>query len=218
VSKLASITFALLEGLLALGQETPSKGEAYSGRASGWLATTGTVQLQSQINRFSTAEDLELSARNLRRSATNGLRMGLAKCTVNRISSRSAAANPMAIALKTAVGSDTVITLITTRNLPFRELWRAQRDVDSPYRFLQVTLRQCGTRSGRIGAGNICVDCHGEHYKFETGETYYIKAVNVPHIKRGRDRPINRSFCRDCKLAAMFSPAEPLSIELRRTQ
>ncbi len=61
-------------------------------------------------------------------------------------------------------------------------------------------------------------EASGEQYNFESDQRYYIKAVNIHRIKRALERRIGHSFCHDCRLAAMFSHAHPLSIELRRGQ
>jgi hypothetical protein len=61
-------------------------------------------------------------------------------------------------------------------------------------------------------------EASGEQYNFESDQGYYIEGLNIQRIKRARERPIRHSFCRDCRLAAMFSHAHPLSVELRRGQ
>lgn len=60
--------------------------------------------------------------------------------------------NQIAIARKRQVGSETVITVVTARTMPFVELYRSGRSRDYRFGFLQITLNEKWEGTGQIMA------------------------------------------------------------------
>ena len=102
------------------------------------------------------------------------------KLDVGRINPTGSVGNQVAVARKRQAGSDTIITVVTARNMPFVELYRAGRTTDYPFGFLQVKLNDKGEGSGQIMvAAKIRFNKKKGHYEIESYGNQYIKAVNV---------------------------------------
>jgi hypothetical protein len=78
------------------------------------------------------------------------------------------------------VGPDTIVTVVTARNMPFVELSRGGRTKDYPFGFLQLKLNDKGEGSGQIMvAAKIRFNKKKGHYEIESYGNQYIKAINV---------------------------------------
>lgn len=180
--KLAAPLF--LGGLLLLpfanGQVT--KPEAYSGVAIGTGGSVGgrSMGFDFRINRYTTDEEVQKFAELVKEKGTAALRRALEKEDVGQISPRGRVGNQIAVARKRQVGSDTVITLITARNMPFVELYRSGRSTDYPFGFMQVKLNAKGEGMGQImAAAKIRFNKKAGKYEIESYGNQYIKAINV---------------------------------------
>lgn len=166
----------------AYGQETKAKPEAYSGTAIGTGGTLGgrSIGFDFRINRYTTDEEVQKFAELVKEKGTDALRRALEKEDVGQISPTGRVGNPIAVARKRQVGSDTVITIITARNMPFVELYRSGRSTDYPFGFLQVKLDANGKGAGQImAAAKIRFNKKAGKYEIESYGNQYIKAVNV---------------------------------------
>jgi hypothetical protein len=92
--------------------------------------------------------------------------------------------NQIAVARKRQVGSETVITIVTARIMPFIELYQSGRTRDYPFGFVQVRLNEKGEGTGQIlVAAKIRFDKKKGHYEIESYGNQYIKVVNVRPMK-----------------------------------
>jgi hypothetical protein len=116
----------------------------------------------------------------LKEKGPDALRSATEKLDVGRINPTGSVGNQIAVARKRQEGSDTIITVVTARNMPFVELYRGGRTMDYPFGFLQVKLNDKGEGSGQIMvAAKIRFDKKKGHYEIESYGNQYIKAVNV---------------------------------------
>jgi len=165
-----------------LCQEEKTKPEAYSGTAVG---TGGGVGAKSTgfdflVNRYTSDEEVDQLATLLKEKGPDALRGAMEKLDVGRISPTGSVGNSIAVARKRQDGSDTIITIVTARIMPFVELYRGGRTKDYPFGFLQVKLNDKGEGSGQIMvAAKIRFDKKKGHYEIESYGNQYIKAVNV---------------------------------------
>jgi hypothetical protein len=86
----------------------------------------------------------------------------------------------IAVARKRQDGSDTVITIVTARTMPFLGLYNNGRTTDYPFGYLQVKLSANGVGTGQImAAARIRFDKKKGQYQIESYGNQYIKATNV---------------------------------------
>lgn len=171
---------ALLVPMLLAQDERPS--ETYSALAIGTGGTVGgkSMPFDFRINRYTTDEEVDNLATLLKEKGPDALLTAMQKLDAGRINPVGSTGNEIAVARKRAVGSDTVITMVTARIMPFIELYRGGRSKDYPYGYLQVTLNEKGEGTGQImGAAKIRFDKKKEHYEIESYGNQYVKAVNV---------------------------------------
>ena len=124
--------------------------------------------------------DLEVRNRDPEDKGPDALRRALEKQDVGRINPTGRTGNQIAVARKRQEGSDTVLTMVTARNMPFIELYQGGRTTDYPFGFLQVKLPQNGPGTGQImAAAKIRFNKKEGRYEIESYGNQYIKAVNV---------------------------------------
>lgn len=164
------------------GQERNDKPEAYSAVAIGTGGPAGgkSISFDFRVSRFTSEEEVDQLAELLKQKGPDALRRNMEKLDVGRISPVGSTGNQIAVARKTQLGSDTVITIVTARIMPFVELYRSGRTTDYPFGFLQVKLNDKGEGNGQIMvAAKIRFDKKKGHYEIESYGNQYIKAVNV---------------------------------------
>lgn len=164
------------------GQESRAKPEAYSGVAIGTGGAVGgrAMQFDFRINRYTTDEEVQKFAELVKEKGPDALRRALEKEDVGQIYVTGRVGNPIAVARKRQVGSDTVITLATARNLPFVELYHSGRSVDYPFGVVQIRLNAKGEGVGQIiAAAKIRFNKKAGKYEIESFGNQYLKAVNV---------------------------------------
>ena len=114
----------------------------------------------------------------------DALRRAMEKLDVGRVSPVGSTGNQIAVARKKQVGTETVITIVTARIMPFVELYRNGRSTDYPFGFIQVKLNDKSEGGGQIlVAAKIRFDKKKQHYEIESLGNQYIKAVNVRPAK-----------------------------------
>ena len=164
------------------GQETKMKPEAYSGVAIGTGGAVGgrSMQFDFRITRYTTDEELEKFAELVKEKGPDALRRALEKEDVGQINVTGRVGNQIAVARKRQDGQDTVINLVTARNMPFVELYRSGRSTDYQFGFMQVRLDAKGEGVGQImAAARIRFNKKQGKYEIESYGNQYIKAVNV---------------------------------------
>jgi hypothetical protein len=156
--------------------------EAYSGVAMGTGGTVGgkTLSFDFRVTQYTTDEELQTFAQLVKDQGTDALRRALEKEDKGRINAVGSTGNQIAVARKTQQGSETIVTIVTARNMPFIELYRNGRTTDYPFGFLQVKLDATGKGTGQImAAAKIRFDKKKGQYEIESFGNQYIKATNV---------------------------------------
>jgi hypothetical protein len=160
--------------------KTPS--QAYSGVAIGTGGSVGgkTVLFDFRIKQYTTDEEIQNFAQLVKGTGTDALRRALEKEDKGRINAVGSTGNQIAVARKRQEGSETIITIVTARNMPFVELYRNGRSIDYPFGYLQVKLDATGKGTGQImAAAKIRFDKKKGRYEIESFGNQYIKATNV---------------------------------------
>ncbi len=183
LSRTPFFTLVLLVSLsvAAVAQDkTPT--EAYTGVAVGTGGSVGgkTIPFDFRIVQYTTDEELQNFAQLVKDKGTDALRRALEKQDKGRISAVGSTGNQIAVARKRQEGSDTIITIVTARAMPFVELYNNGRTTDYPFGYLQVKLDPTGKGGGQImAAAKIRFDKKKGQYQIESFGNQYIKATNV---------------------------------------
>jgi len=167
---------------VVLCQETQMKQEAYSGVAigTGGPAAAKSTGFDVRVNRYTSDEEVDQLAALLKERGPEALLRAMEKLDVGRINPTGSVGNQIAVARKRQAGSDTIITVVTARIMPFVELYRGGRTKDYPFGFLQLKVNDKGEGNGQImAAAKIRFDKKKGHYEIESYGNQYIKAVNV---------------------------------------
>jgi hypothetical protein len=175
---------AVLVACIAVAGSTQDKGpvEAYSGVAVGTGGGAGgkTAQFDFRITQYTTDEEVQKFAQLVKEQGTDALRRALEKEDKGRINVVGSTGNQIAVARKRQQGSDTIITIVTARIMPFTELYNNGRSTDYPFGFLQVTLNDKGEGTGKIMvAAKIKFNKKKGQSEIESYGNQYIKAVNI---------------------------------------
>ena len=185
------LTLLLTLGMAALlpasyGQDKKSKPEAYSAVAIGTGGSVGgkSIQFDFRINKYTSDEELDRYAETLKEKGPDALRRALEKVDIGRINPVGRVGNQIAVARKRQDGSDTVITIVTARIMPFIELYQSGRSTQYPFGYLQVKLNEKGEGAGQImAAAKSRFNKKSGKYEIESYGNQYIKAVNVRPMK-----------------------------------
>jgi hypothetical protein len=183
VSRIPLFTLVLLVSLTvdAVAQDqTPP--QAYTGVAVGTGGSVGgkTISFDFRVTQYTTDEELQNFAQLVKDKGTDALRRALEKEDKGRISAVGSTGNQIAVARKRQQGSETIITIVTARTMPFVELYKNGRTTDYPFGYLQVKLDSTGKGSGQImAAARIRFDKKKGQYEIESFGNQYIKATNV---------------------------------------
>lgn len=164
----------------ALGQDTQGNSQAYSAVAIGIGGQVGgkSIQFTFQINHWTSDDEVQRLAETLKTNGPDALRSVLVNRVVGRIAPVGGLATDIAVARKHYDGSNTVITVMTVRNLSFTE--RGWRTKGHPFGFLRVTLDNKRQGEGQIMvAAKIRFDKKKGSYEIEGYGNQYIKAVDV---------------------------------------
>jgi hypothetical protein len=139
-----------------------------------------TISFNFRITKYTTDEELQSFAQLVKDQGTDALRRALEKEDKGRINAVGSTGNQIAVARKRQQGSDTIITIVTARNMPFIELYRGGRTKDYPFGYLQVTLEATGKGTGQImAAARIRFDKKKGQHEIESYGNQFIKATNV---------------------------------------
>jgi hypothetical protein len=187
MSRLCFLIVAVASLIPALfGQQGTSQEEAYSAVAMGTGGSVGgkSMHFDFRVKRYATDDEIDKLAGILKEKGPDALRRELEKLDAGRIRPVQSVGNQIAVARKRQDGPDTVITIVTARQMPFIELYRGGRTVDYPFGFMQVKLNEKSEGTGQIMvAAKIRFDKKKGHYEIESYGNQYIKAVNVRSMK-----------------------------------
>jgi len=183
LSRFAGFILFLLTFLVpATSAQDKTSPEAYSGTAIGTGGSVGgkMIQFNFRITQYTTDEEVQNFAQLVKDKGTDALRRALEKEDKGRINPVGSTGNQIAVARKRMHGSETIITIVTARTMPFVELYRNGRTTDYPFGFLQVKLDAAGNGTGQImAAAKIRFDKKKGQYEIESYGNQYIKATNV---------------------------------------
>jgi hypothetical protein len=183
LSRTPYLTLVLLVSLsLATSAQDKMPPQAYSGVAIGTGGSVGgkTISFNFSITQYTTDEELQNFAQLVKDQGTDALRRALEKEDKGRINAVGSTGNQIAVARKRQDGSETIITIVTARMMPFSELYRNGRSTDYPFGYLQVKLDATGRGTGQImAAAKIRFDKKKGQYEIESFGNQYIKATNV---------------------------------------
>jgi len=163
-----------------------AKPDTYMGVAMGTGGSVGakSIGFDFRVNRYTTDEEVDQLAALLKEKGQDALRRAMEKLDVGRVNPVGSTGNQIAVARKKQVGTETVITIVTARIMPFVELYRNGRSTDYPFGFIQVKLNDKSEGGGQIlVAAKIRFDKKKQHYEIESLGNQYIKAVNVRPAK-----------------------------------
>jgi hypothetical protein len=184
--KLSGILGFVLSLILSLAfvssAQDKASAEAYSGTAIGTGGSVGgkTIQFDFRITQYTTDEEVQNFAQLVKDKGTDGLRRALEKEDKGRINAVGSTGNQIAVARKRQQGSDTIITIVTARTMPFLELYNGGRTTDYPFGYLQVKLDANGQGTGQImAAARIRFDKKKGQYEIESFGNQYLKATNI---------------------------------------
>jgi len=181
VAALVAVVTALFVSV-SYGQEEKPKPESYTAVAMGTGGSVGgkSMPFDFRITKWTTDEEVKQYMELLKESGQDALRRTLEKEDRGQLSPVGRVGNTIAVARKRQVGSETIITIVTARIMPFVELYRGGRSTDYQFGFLQVKLNEKGEGMGNIMAAcKLRFDKKKGQYEIESYGNQYIKAVNV---------------------------------------
>lgn len=181
------ITLLLVLGITLLMSVTYAQGEKpkpeqYSGVAVGTGGSVGgrSISFDIRINRYTTDDELKKLGDILRESGPDALRKAMEKEDVGQLSPTGRVGNAIAVARKRQAGSETILTIVTARVMPFIELYRSGRSTDYQFGFMQIKLNEKNEGTGNImAAAKIRFNKKDDRLEIESYGNQYIKAVNV---------------------------------------
>jgi hypothetical protein len=156
--------------------------ENYSATAIGTGGPAGgkSVNFDFRITRYASDEEVANLAELLKAKGSDALRRAMERLNSGNIAPVGTVGNQIAIARKRQEGSDTVITIVTARIMPFVELYNGGRTTDYPFGFVRVRLNSKGEGSGQIMvAAKLRFDKKKGQYEIESFGNQYLKAANV---------------------------------------
>ena len=159
---------------------TPPQG--YSAVAIGTGGSVGgkTIPFDFRITLFTTDERVQNFPQMVKDKGADALRRALEKEDQGRITPIGSTGNQIAVARKQQQGSETIITVVTARTMPFVELYRNGHTTGYPFGYLRVKLDVTGKGSRQImAAARIRFDKKKAQHEIESFGNQYIKVTNV---------------------------------------
>ena len=181
-----SVIALLLLTAVVRSQEDQSKPDAYSGVAVGTGGAVGgsSISFDFRIKHYASDEEIASLAHLLKDKGQDALRAALEKLDAGRINPMGSVGNAIAVARRRKVGTGSVITLVTARNMSFSERYRGGRTTHYPFGYLRVQLNEKGEGDGQIIiAAKIRFNQQKGHYELESYGNQYVKVVNVRPLK-----------------------------------
>jgi hypothetical protein len=167
--------------LTASTQDKPLP-EVYSAVAMGTGGSVGgkTMHFDVRITSYTTDDEIQKFAQLVREQGTDALRRALEKEDKGRVLPVGSTGNQIAVARKRMHRTDTIITVVTARIMPFLELYNNGRSTDYPFGYIQFKLNAKDQGTGQImAAAKIKFDKKQGQYVIESYGNQYIKATNV---------------------------------------
>ena len=167
----------------AFAQQHPEMApESFTGVAIGTGGSVGgrSVPFDFHITSYTTDQELQGYADLLKEKGQDALLRVLEKQDRGRIQPVGSVGNQIAVARRRQEGPNTIITIVTARQMSFAELSNSGRSVDYPFGYLKVTLDAEGKGTGQfIMAAKVRFDKKSGKYELESFGNQYMKAANV---------------------------------------
>jgi hypothetical protein len=183
LSKIALVAISVLCLVLpGYCQGTPEAPDAYTGVAVGTGGPAGgeSISFDFRVTRYTTDAEMESLAALLKSKGQDALLSKAEKLDAGRVNAVGRVGNQIAIARKKQIDNQTIITIVTARNMPFMELYNNGRSTDYPFGLLKVKLDEKGQGSGQImAAAKLRLDKKQGRFEIESFGNQYIKAVDV---------------------------------------
>jgi methionyl-tRNA formyltransferase len=183
MSKIAVLMVGMISfASMAFCQEEKAKPDAYTFVAisTGGPSGGASASFDFQIKRYTTDEEVQQLQDILKSQGQDGLRRAMEKLDVGRISRVGTTGTQISVARKRQDGSNTIITIVTPRNMSFAELYNNGRSTSYPFGYLQVTLNDKGEGTGKImAATKVSFNKKKDQVELESFGNQYIKAANV---------------------------------------
>ena len=180
---LSGTLFALTLSAPAFAQQHPEMApQSFAGVAMGTGGSVGgrSVPFDFRITSYTTDEELNGYAQLLKEKGQDALLSVLEKQDRGRIQPVGSVGNQIAVARRRQEGPNTIITIVTARQMSFNELRNNGRSVDYPFGYLKVTLDAEGKGTGQfILAAKVRFDKKSGKYELESFGNQYMKAANV---------------------------------------
>ncbi len=167
---------------VVLAQEGKGKVENYSAVAMGTGGSVGgrTIMFSLRITDYMSDAELNKYAELLKEGGQDALRKALEKLDMGQLSPTGRTGNTIAIARKRQIGSQTVLTIVTARVMPFIELYSAGRSTDYPFGLMRISFNEKGEGTGQVmAAAKIRFNKKKNEYEIESYGNQYIKIVNA---------------------------------------
>ncbi|MGB6193071.1 MAG: hypothetical protein WBF42_11420 [Terracidiphilus sp.] len=175
--------FVLTLSAPAFAQQHPEMApQSFTGVAMGTGGSVGgrSVPFDFRITSYTTDQELQGYADLLKDKGQGPLVSVLQKQDRGRIQPVGSVGNQIAVARRHQEGPNTIITIVTARQMSMGELRNNGRSVNYPFSYLRVTLDAEGKGTGQfILAAKVRFDQKSGKYELESFGNQYMKAANV---------------------------------------
>jgi hypothetical protein len=135
---------------MAFCQRANAEDESYSAILATSNAAAEQVRFTFTITKWATEDEIKQLGKVLKEQGQDALFNELKKLDAGRINQIGETGNQIAVAEKSILGGNTIITMITARRMSAAELSRKATNTNYPFGFLQVTLNDKGEGSGKM--------------------------------------------------------------------
>ena len=150
MSRIAMTIAAVCLVSLGFSQNATAQNESYTAMLATSNAQAKQVPFNFTITKWATEDEIKQLGKVLKEQGQDALVVELKKLDAGRFNQVGQTGNQIAVAEKSTSGSDTIITLISARNMSVLELQRKATHTNYPFGFLQVTVNDKGEGTGRM--------------------------------------------------------------------
>ncbi len=180
LSLVATLLLTLSAAAFAQHPEMAPQSFAGTAMATGGSAGGRSVPFDLRITSYTTDEELKGYADLLKAKGQDALLSVLEKEDRGRLQPVGSVGTQLAVARRHQEGPNTIITVVTARNMSFGERANNGRSVDYPFTYLKLTLDSEGKGTGQfIIAAKVRFNKKSGQYELESFGNQYMKAANV---------------------------------------
>ncbi len=163
-----------------ISEQAKAQKESYSAIVAAPNSGASQNRFNLTITKWSTDAEVQSFGTILKDQGEDALVNALKKQDAGRINKVGETGNQIALAQKMKSGTDTIITIITARNISAYELSRNATHTDYPLGFLQLKVNEKGEGTGRMmTAAKVRFDKEKGHFKLEPYGNGYTPVTNV---------------------------------------